>query len=70
MTLEDYFRKQTVVYVGKVYPAIDHSLRCEIFDGGVRFYIHPANSSGDTLNFEVHGNTLIDDPNVTRGEDV
>jgi hypothetical protein len=53
MTLEEYFRKQA--------PAIDHALRVELCDGYVRFYIHPTNVGGDTVNFEVHGNELRPD---------
>lgn len=69
MTLEDYFRKQTVTYNAVTYPAIDHALRMELCDGYVRFYIHPSAQSGDTVNFEVHGNELRPDRLVTRGTD-
>lgn len=65
MTLEEYFRKQTVVYNGTTFPVIDHSIRCELLADGVRFYIHPTNSSGATVNFQVNGNVLIPDPRVT-----
>jgi len=62
MTLEEYFRKgwnhgdsgewqKDVNY-------IDSSIRHEVRDGKVRFYIHPTNVSGPTLDFEVEGNTL------------
>ncbi len=38
---------------------IDHQLRIQRGPGGeVRFYIHPANVDGDTLDFEVQGNCL------------
>jgi hypothetical protein len=39
--------------------AIDHSIRTmKGADGVVKFYIHPAGRSGDTLDFEVRGNEL------------
>lgn len=59
MTLEEYFRKQTITVNGTVYPAIDHALRVTVADGIVHFYIHPANTGGDTVDFEVQGNTLL-----------
>lgn len=58
MTLEEYLR--TEYADGK----IDHALRVEVSDAGVRFYIHPANRSGNTVDFEVHGNVLVGDPRV------
>jgi len=64
-TLEDYFRSQFVTYDGKTFPVIDHALRVEFTNDGVRFYIHPANCSGDTCNYELHGNVLAPDPRVT-----
>lgn len=39
---------------------IDHHLRASIdSEGTVRFYIHPQNASGETLDFEVDGDDLI-----------
>lgn len=52
MTFEDYLRKNYDNII------IDHALRAEIVDDQVRFYIHPAQVSGDTLDFVVKGNTL------------
>lgn len=68
ITLEQYFRSQFVTTKdGWQVPAIDHALRCEIpTHGPVRFYIHPANVNGDTLNFEVQGNCVVPDPKVRR----
>lgn len=66
MTLEEYFRAQTVIVNGTSYPVVEHTVRVEV-GAVVRFYIHPANSSGDTSDFEVHGNTLIHDPRITGG---
>ncbi len=65
-TLEDYFRAQFATYehCGTV-PVIDHGLRVEFCDGYVRFYIHPANTGGDTCNFELRGNVLSDDARIT-----
>jgi hypothetical protein len=68
-TLEEYFRSQTHVVNGVTYPVIDHALRCEFFDGGVRFYIHPASVSGDTQDFELHGNALTPNMLVTYPDD-
>ena len=49
-TLEDYFREA---------PAIDHAIRHFVrADGGIEFYIHPANTSGVTMDFVVKGNEL------------
>ena len=36
----------------------------------VRFYIHPANVNGETLDFEVQGNTMMQDPSVTYADSV
>ncbi len=52
MTLEAYLRKN----IDNI--AIDHAIRAEVIDGLVTFYIHPAQVSGDTLDFVVKGNTL------------
>lgn len=52
--LEEYLREN----INK--QAIDHSIRAQIDNNGsVSFYIHPANISGDTLDFEVKENQLI-----------
>lgn len=66
MTLEEYFRTQHHTYNGVTYPVIDHALRCEVSEGKVTFYIHPANHSGDTENFEVRGNSVWPDPRVRK----
>lgn len=60
MTLEQYLQSAAAVNV------IDHAIRCRIVDGAVTFYIHPSNTPGDTLDFEVNGNTLQPDPRVTK----
>ena len=39
---------------------IDHTIRARKDDyGNIVFYIHPANVSGDTLDFIVDGNKLL-----------
>lgn len=44
---------------------IDHSIRARITESGdVVFYIHPMNTSGDTLDFYVQGNELAPVQNV------
>lgn len=41
---------------------IDHALRASVSaDGTVTFYIHPANVSGDTLDFELDS-VIVDNP--------
>lgn len=62
MTLEEYLVKNS--WPNKV--CIDHSLRVQIDDEGVRFYIHPSGVDGDTENFEVDGNILSPDPRCTK----
>lgn len=53
MTLEQYLKTNCSAGV------IDHSIRAEIAkDGNPRFYIHPANVSGETLDFVVTKNQL------------
>lgn len=53
MTLEQYLKSNCERQV------IDHAIRAEIGkDGNPRFYIHPANVSGDTLDFVVTKNQL------------
>lgn len=53
MTLEQYLKSNCAAGV------IDHSIRAEIGkDGNPRFYIHPANVSGETLDFVVTNNQL------------
>jgi len=39
---------------------IDFALRASVTPEGVSFYIHPAQVSGDTLDFRVVDNTLIE----------
>ena len=52
-TLEQYFRSANANGV------IDHSLRAQVDgEGKVTFYIHPAQISGETLDFKVEGNLL------------
>ncbi len=52
--LEQYFRDALKNPLG-----IDHGVRARIDEkGDVIIYIHPANVSGDTLDFKVAGNTL------------
>lgn len=51
-TLEKYFRECNKNKV------IDHALRTTVTKDRVRFYIHPINANGDTLDFEVSGNIL------------
>ena len=53
MTLETYLRR---MFSGN---AIDHAMRAHVGSAGVRFYVHPQNTSGPTLDFEVRGNTLV-----------
>lgn len=70
LTLEEYFRKQFATQrTGEPYQVIDHALRCEFAEGVVRFYIHPANVSGDTVDFEVRGNVLTPDMNKHYPDD-
>lgn len=51
VTFEDYLISQKGV--------IDFSLRAEVTSDGVCFYIHPSDVDGDTMDFFVRGNTLI-----------
>ncbi len=39
--------------------AIDHALRATVSKDRVKFYIHPINANGDTLDYEVKGDALI-----------
>lgn len=66
MTLEQYLRRN---FHRPDRPfTIDHMIRANVDSNGtVTFYIRPANVDGDTLNFEVHGNTLVPNPRVTKG---
>ncbi len=50
--LEEYFRDND----GK--QVIDHAIRARIDGDNVVFYIHPNGVSGETLDFQVHGNNL------------
>lgn len=44
---------------------IDHSIRARVdSDGSLTFYIHPSGVDGDTLDFVVCGNTLIQEQYV------
>ena len=52
-TLERYLRHNFAI--GK----IDHSIRTNIVDGEIVFYIHPTNADGETLDFQVKENELI-----------
>lgn len=53
MNLEEYLKVNCAAGV------IDHSIRAAIGNGGnPRFYIHPANVSGETLDFVVTKNQL------------
>ena len=51
--LEQYFRECDKNRI------IDHALRVTVSQNSVKFYIHPINANGDTLDFEVKGNGLI-----------
>lgn len=56
MTLQEYFQKN---WDRVPYPVIDHAVRAERgADGCFRFYIHPAMTDGDTVDFLVRGNKL------------
>ncbi|MCK5617202.1 hypothetical protein KAR91_85855 [Candidatus Pacearchaeota archaeon] len=58
MTLEEYLRKYNTEEEGWI---IDHTLRVGSAPGGdIKFYIHPTNKGGDTLDFEVFGNALFE----------
>lgn len=57
MTLEEYLRKNAMRQ--DPHPVIDHSIRCIVdLDKGIRFYIHPQNANGDTIDFWVNANKL------------
>lgn len=60
MTLEDYFR---YCYSGGDWRegnAIDHCIRHEIRRGEVQICIHPQGVNGETVDFVVRGNQLIE----------
>ena len=60
-TLEAYLRSDFARNV------IDHVIRAHVHDdGSVVFYIHPSGVNGDTLDFQVCGNRLVENPRVTR----
>lgn len=62
-TLEQYLRNAI-----EVAGIIDFSIRASIAaDGRVTFYIHPDSRDGDTADFEVEGNTLAHNRDVTVG---
>ncbi len=65
MTLEEYFRTQKVTFQGVVYPAVEHTVRVQVSDDEVTFYIHPSRGDGNTCDFQVNGNVLIQNPHVT-----
>jgi hypothetical protein len=50
--LFDYFKKE--LDDGKY--ATDFSVRAELEDGKIHFYIHPANKGGSTIDFYEDGN--------------
>ena len=50
--LESYFRENNAKNI------IDYHLRVSIENDIVKFYIHPQNIGGDTLDYEVNGNKL------------
>lgn len=63
MTLETYLRAAALTGV------VDHTLRAQFhLNGRVTFYVRPAAGSGRTLDLEVIGNTLTQDPNVEFAE--
>ncbi|MEP3114912.1 hypothetical protein [Nisaea sp.] len=48
---------------------IDHRLRMQRGpDGKIRFYIHPVDVDGETLDFEVQGNSLHEVFELAAGE--
>jgi hypothetical protein len=52
ITLEQYFRAH-------YNRAVDFALRIDFdINNNVRFYIHPLNAEGETLDFSVNGNTV------------
>jgi hypothetical protein len=53
MTLERYFK------INGKKNIIDFSLRAQVTNGVVTFYIHPDSEDGETLDFYVFGNDLI-----------
>lgn len=56
MTLEEYFIRNWNKNI------IDFSLRISLsIDDEVRFYIHPEGKDGETLDFIVNKNNLIED---------
>lgn len=53
ITLEDYLENNHTEGI------IDHVLRAELNgEGKITFYIHPQGRDGETLDFEVTGNSL------------
>jgi hypothetical protein len=53
INLEDYLKNE--IAAGN----IDFTIRAHHYNGQVTFYIHPGRTSGQTLNFDVHGNSLV-----------
>ena len=63
-TLEDYLRN----HVSK--NKIDFNVRATITeDNRVTFYIHPAHPGGITADFEVDGNKLAHNRDISYGEE-
>ena len=60
-TLEQYLKENADKGI------IDHSIRS--YDGKT-FYIHPDSRDGDTLDFEVDGNNLRQNPAVIRTDEM
>lgn len=54
MTLEEYLKEN------HARDLVDHRLRAwRLKNGKIQFYIHPHDTSGETLDFTVDGNTLV-----------
>ena len=57
MTLEEYFRAN--LERTDPHPIIDHVVRVQEEGDRLRFYIHPADANGDTLDFYIDGDKLL-----------
>lgn len=58
MTLFEYFEE---AWNRKPFPVIDHALRVDKRDdGSFHFYIHPANTSGTTMDFIVTADQIAE----------
>ena len=64
MTFEEYLVLNS--YPNKKTP--DHTLRMQVEDIGVTFYIHPHGEDGDTADFLVKGNSLLPNPKIISGK--